>query len=154
MANIRLIRASNGSGEAVRGSVTAARSIGATTLSVDSVINWPPYFIATTGIRLPDGTLDPSSALVFEGHLAGGSIEIDSIAPGYVDDGNSVGDVVLVKPTTLWADMVADVLEVAHKDDGSIKQVDGDDPGLVFSAAATEPAPDPDGRVTIWFEPL
>lgn len=154
MADIRLIRASNGNGEAVRGSVTSQRSPGATTLMVDSIINWPAYFIATTGVRLADGTLDPSTALVFEGRISGSHIEIDSIAPGYTDDGNSVGDVVLVKPTTRWADMVAEVLEVAHKNDGSIKQVDSNAPGLVFSAAATEPAPDPDGRVTVWFEPL
>lgn len=27
-------------------------------------------------------------------------------------------------------------------------------PALAFSAAATEPAPDPDGKIIVWFEPL
>ena len=154
MASIGLIRASNGVGEAVRGSVTNARSPGATTLTVDSIINWPQTFIATTGEKLPDDTLDPSSVLVFEGHLSGSSIEIVNIAPGYIDQGSSVGDVVLIKPTTPWADEIADVLAVSHKDDGSIAQIDPNEPGIAFSASAIEPGPDPGGRVIVWLEPL
>lgn len=152
MANIQLIRASNGGGEAVRGSVTAQRSPGATTLTVDSIVNWPSQFIATTGVRLPDGTLDPATAFVFEGHLSGSAIEIDTIAPGYTDDGNSVSDVVLVKPTTHWADTVADVLSAAHTNEGYLKTAEN--AGFLVSTAATEPAPDPDGRIILWFEPL
>lgn len=154
MASIGLIRASNGVGEAVRGSVTGARSPGATTLMVDSIINWPQTFIATTGKQLPDDSLDPSSVLVFKGHLSGSNIEIVEIAPGYVDQGSSVGDVVLLKPTTPWANEVADVLSVSHKDDGSIAQVDPNEPGITFSTSATEPNPDPEGRIIVWLEPL
>lgn len=117
---LNLINASNGSGEAVRASVTGIRASGATTLAVDAITNWPPYFIATAGSLLSDGTLDPSTALVFAGHIGTSNIIIDDIAPGYTDNGNSVGDVVLIKPATMWADNIADTLAVSHNDDGTL----------------------------------
>lgn len=114
------IKASDGTGEAVRASVTAIRAPGSTTLSVDALTHWPDEFIATSGTLLPDGTLDPSSALVFEGHKSGSQIIIDTMAPGYTDAGNSVSQVVLIKPTTHYADTVADTLLTSLNDDGSL----------------------------------
>jgi hypothetical protein len=116
------IRASNGSGEAVRPTVTNVRTAGATTLKVDSLVNVSAKFIATTGtLNLSTGKLDPASVTVFLGHISGVDVIIDQLAPGYVDAGNSVGQVVLIKPTTEWADMVHDVLAVAHNADGTLK---------------------------------
>lgn len=121
MADTKLIRASDGVGEAVRATVTATRSIASTTIAVDAVTNWPDYFIATSGEIGADNFLTPSTVQVFNGHLSGSDIIIDSFAPGYSDLGNSIGDVVLVKPTTAWANEVADVIEVTHNEDGTLK---------------------------------
>ena len=121
MADTRLIRASDGNGEAVRATVTSARTIGSTTLEVDAVTNWDSYFIATTGTIGADDFLTPSTVQVFNGHLSGSDIIIDSFAAGYSDLGNGVGDVVLIKPTTEWANEVADVLDVSHDTDGTLK---------------------------------
>lgn len=121
MVSISNIKGSNGSGQAVRGAVTNARAISSTTLKVDSVTNYPSQFIATTGKLGPSGILDNTTVQVFFGHLSGADIIIDSFAPGYTDKGNSVADVVILKPTTAWADEVAGVLGVAHNDNGTIK---------------------------------
>lgn len=140
--DISSIRASNGIGEAVRASVTGIRAPGSTTLAIDSHVNWNDTFIATAGEILPNGTLDPTSALVFEGHVAGATLIIDSIAPGYIDAGNSVGDTVLIKPTTMWADRIADIMEHYHSDD------------IIVKVSDTQPAPDPKGSTILWVEPL
>lgn len=119
---LNLINASNGNGEAVRASVTAIRAQGSTTLKVDSLTNWPANFIATSGKLLPDGDLDPETVVVFFGHLTGSDIIIDGFAPGYDDDGSKVSDVVLIKPTTLWADQIAETLEVSLENDGTLNE--------------------------------
>lgn len=121
MADTKLIRGSDGSGEAVRATVTSARSVASTTLAVDAITNWPTNFIATVGTLGADGFLTASTVQVFEGHLSGSNIIIDTFSPGYTDLGNSIGDVVILKPTTPWADNLADTLEVSHNEDGTLK---------------------------------
>jgi hypothetical protein len=117
--NLNLIKASNGSGEAVRATITDLRLAGSTTNKVNSVANWPTPFIATSGKREADGTL--SRQLVFEGHLSGSDVIIDTLAPGYTDtQGNQAGDVILIKPSTRWADLIASFLAVSHGDDGTL----------------------------------
>lgn len=116
-----LLAASDGNGEAVRATVTGIRSAGATVINVDALTNWPASFIATSGSLLADGTLDPATALVFEGHTSGSTIVIDSIAPGYTDNGNTVSQVVIVKPATHWADTLKDDLSVSLNNDGTLK---------------------------------
>jgi len=118
---INLIRASNGSGEAVRSVVTSPRTIGSTTLNVDSLTNYNTEFICTSGDLLADGTLDPATVTVFYGTKNVSQIIIDGFAPGYSDLGNTVGQVVVCKPTTAWADNVADTLAVTLNDDGTLK---------------------------------
>lgn len=120
-ADLTLINASNGSGEAVRANVTANRTTGSTSLSVDSVTNWPAKFIATYGKIDSTGNLGTASARVFRGHLSGSLIIIDSFAPGYADNGNDVGDVVVIKPATDWADNIGTSLLVSHNSDGTLK---------------------------------
>jgi len=119
MANtLDLINASAGTGEAVRPNITIARSAGATIITVDSVANWPAKFVATAGKIVGTALTTP---LVFAGHISGTTIIIDTIAPGYADTlGNAVGDVLVLKPSTLWADNIAGVLAVAHNNDGTI----------------------------------
>lgn len=119
MPDLKLIAASDGNGEAVQASVTSARAISSTTLVVDSVANFPDYFILTTGELNSDGEIDPSSVQVMLAHLSGSNIEIDSFAPGYPDIGNSVGNLALIKPTTEWANQIAALLGVTMNDDGT-----------------------------------
>lgn len=129
MASIEQIRASDGSGNASVATVQTSRSSGASTLIVDTVAG-----INVVGFEGSMGTphtfTDPitsetitviseATAVDFTGHVDGSNIEIDSIAPGYTDAGSSVGDIVVIRPTTQWADNVADVLATEHNDDGT-----------------------------------
>jgi hypothetical protein len=137
MNETEYLKGSNGSGEPPRASVTSARVVSATTLVVDSVTNWPPKFVATSGVlNTETGVLNPATVKVFKGHIQSGAIEIDSFAPGYSDAGNEVGDVVVLKPTTLWADIIAeafDTISVSVDNDGSLTTA-----ALAESAAATK----------------
>ena len=102
-------RASNGSGEAIRALVTSPRDIGDMDLIVDSVLNYPTKFIATCGdLDIETGLFDPDSITIFYAQLVGSIIQIDEFAPGYSDVGNAIGQTVLLKPTTPWADAVAE----------------------------------------------
>lgn len=155
MASISNIRGSDGTGSASRATVTAPRAADNPTITVDTLAGWPAQFIGVTGTPdLETGLISSSTLQVFYGHTSGANtIIIDSIVTGYNDLGNQVGDICLLKPTTAWANELADVLSVSHKDDGTIKQVDGMAPGLRFSTAATQPDPDPE-NIIVWLEPL
>lgn len=110
------LHASNGSGEAVRANVVVDRDIGSIEINVDSVLNWPNKFIATSGmIDSETGTFDPETVTVFFGHLNGTYIRIDEFAPGYSDIGNQQDEIVVLKPTTSWADKMYDAID-ANKD--------------------------------------
>lgn len=130
MASIDLIKASDGSGNAVTANITAPRSPGATTLTVDSVTGIPSKFIGSMGT--PHVFVDPvtsetltviseASAVDFAGHVDGSNLEIDTIAPGYTDTGSLVDDIVVIRPTTQWGDNLAAVLAASHDDDGTLK---------------------------------
>lgn len=150
--DIDYVQASAGTGEAVRAAVTVKRTAGSTTLTMDSVNNWPTKFIATSGLEAQDGTLDPTTVQVFKGHLSAQNIIIDEFAPGYTDLGNSVGEIVVIKPTTLWSDTFhgwATDTNTAIADINTALENDG----LVFSTSATQPSPVA-GKTVVWFEPL
>ena len=106
------IAASDGTGEAVRAIVTTQRLIGSVTIITDSVDGWPNKFVATSGtLNVSTGLLEEGTVTVFKGHLTGSIITIDDYAPGYSDEGHEVGQVIVLKPTTLWADLVKDYLD-------------------------------------------
>lgn len=130
MASIDKLRASDGSGNASVATVQSTRSGGASTIVVDTVLGINGNFMGTMGT--PHTFTDPvtsetitviseATAVDFSGHVDGSNLEIDAIAPGYVDGGSEVGDIVIIRPTTQWADEVADVLDASHEDDGSLK---------------------------------
>lgn len=118
--SINRLKASDGTGEAPRATVTNNRSISGTTIVVDTISNWPSTFVATTGTLLTNGTLDPVTVQVFEGHTSGSDLVIDTFAPGYADLGNAVGDVVVLKPTTVGQDKLVEALRVSHDDLGNV----------------------------------
>lgn len=130
MASIDKLRASDGSGNASVATVQSTRSGGASTIVVDTVQGINTNFYGTMGT--PHTFTDPvtsetitviseATAVDFQGHVDGSNLEIDVIAPGYTDNGSAVGDIVIIRPTTQWADEVADVLDVAHNDNGTLK---------------------------------
>lgn len=104
------LSASDGAGEPVRATVQSpGRSIGSTTIPVQATTNWPSgTFIATTGTLLSSGKLDPTTVQVFYGTASGTDITITAFAAGYSDVGNEAGDVVVIKPSTEWANVVAE----------------------------------------------
>lgn len=157
MADIERIKGSNGSGEAVRAIVGANRSVGAATLTVDSVSNYPSKFIATSGtLNTETKLLDPATITVFYGEVDGSNILITGYAPGYEDKGHTVGQIVVIKPTTAWADEIAALFAASHDSDGrisSLAQPDESQPKVTFVVSSSQPAPIPD-KVVVWFEPL
>jgi len=106
--NYNALSASDGSGEAVRATVLSTREVGSANIDVNAITNYPTgTFIATTGTFLSSGKLDPTTVQVFYGTADGTTITITSFAAGYSDLGNAIGDVVVLKPTTEWANIVA-----------------------------------------------
>lgn len=142
MASIDKLRASDGSGNASVATVQSTRSGGASTIVVDTVLGINGNFMGSMGT--PHTFTDPvtsetitviseATAVDFSGHVDGSNLEIDAIAPGYVDGGSAVGDIVIIRPTTQWADEVADVLDVSHEDNGELKPdapINGNQPTL------------------------
>lgn len=129
MPSINLIKASDGTGNASTATVQTVRNSGVTTIIVDTVNNIPATFMGSMGT--PHTFVDPvtseeitviseATAVDFTGHVSGANLEIDSIAPGYTDLGSAVGDIIVIRPTTAWADNIATVLAVAHSDTGEI----------------------------------
>lgn len=130
MQSIAYLKASDGSGNASVATVQNVRSALATTIQVDTVQGIPTEFYGTMGT--PHTFVDPvtseeitviseATAVDFAGHVDGSDLEIDEIAPGYTDNGSAVGDIVIIRPITEYANNLHNILEEAHNDDGSLK---------------------------------
>jgi hypothetical protein len=87
--------------------VQSTRSIGGTVINVDSVVNVPAKFIATQGTLLSTGFIDPTTKCDFKGHVSGTTLVIDGFEPGSTDTGSASGQVIIIKPNTIWANLVA-----------------------------------------------
>lgn len=129
MQSIQRIKGSDGTENANLATVQDSRSPGSSTIVVDTVtgINeqgfegsmGTPHTFTDPVTSETITVIDEATAVDFSGHVDGDNLEIDDIAPGYVDGGSSVGDIVVIRPTTNWANNLADVLAEQHKDDGS-----------------------------------
>lgn len=128
--SIQRIRTSDGTGNASVATVQTTRSGGASTIIVDTVQGIPDTFYGSMGT--PHTFVDPvtsetitviseATAVDFTGHVDGSNLEIDEIAPGYVDNGSAVGDIIIIRPTTPWGNNIADVFDVVHEDTGQLK---------------------------------
>ncbi|HWT40071.1 MAG TPA: hypothetical protein VN081_02265 [Dongiaceae bacterium] len=116
--SVALIRANNGTNRASSPVITSARSIGATTILVNTVAGLPSYFIAEMGTpNLTTGLI--ANGVVFRGHLNSGQIVIDQFATGYVDAGSAANDIIVLKPTAEWSNNIADILSTFLNDDGT-----------------------------------
>lgn len=131
MTSIQRVKGSDGTRNANVATVQSTRAPGATTIDVDTVLGINPTgFMGTMGT--PHTFTDPvtseiitviseATAIDFAGHVDGANLEIDTIAPGYTDtNGSAVGDIVIIRPTTQYADNLAAVLAVSHADDGKL----------------------------------
>lgn len=124
MANIEQIKGSDGTGNANVATVQSSRAPGATTIDVDTVLGINPAgFCGSMGT--PHTFIDPvtseeitviseATAVDFTGHVDGSNLEINTIAPGYVDAGNSVGDIIIIRPTTQYADNLAAMIKALY----------------------------------------
>ena len=131
MQSIAYIPASNGAGNANQMTVQTVRSPGASDILVNTVTGAPNKFYASMGA--PHTFTDPvtgetitiiseATAVDFAGHIDSGKVVIDAIAPGYVDTrGSLVGDIVVIRPLTEWANNLFNILSEAHNDDGTLK---------------------------------
>lgn len=114
MADYDFLPGSNGSGDAALMHVNGTgRLTGATTIPVDTVTNVPAKFIGSYGTLLASGFIDPATLRNFKGHVSGAALVIDAFEPGSTDAGNTVGQVVVVKPTSGWVNRVASMIKNA-----------------------------------------
>lgn len=131
MASIELVKGSDGSGNASLATVQNTRAPLATTIDVDTVLGINGAGFAGS-MGTPHTFVDPvtsetitviseATCVDFTGHVDGSNLEIDDIAPGYTDNGSAVGDIIIIRPTTQYADNLADILDAAHNDDGTLK---------------------------------
>lgn len=129
--SIEAIKASDGTDNASIATIQSSRAPAASTISVDTTLGYNSSFFGSMGT--PHTFVDPvtgetitviseETCVDFRGHVDGSNLEIDEIAPGQTDLGSEAEDIVIIKPTTQWADNVAEVLEVAHEDDGALKE--------------------------------
>lgn len=112
MADFDYLNVSDGTQDAALMHVIApGRSIGATIIPVDGVVGVPAKFIGTYGSLLTTGAnagqIDPATKTDFKGHLGTGNLVIDGFEPGSTDAGNTAGQVVVIKPNSIWANLVA-----------------------------------------------
>ena len=132
MNSLAYIPASDGAANASLMTVTNVRSPLATTIQVNTVANAPTKFYASMGT--PNTYTDPvtgetitiiseATAVDFAGTIDGSNVEIVEIAPGYTDNGSEVGDIIVIRPVTEWANNVFNVLSVAHNDDGTLSDL-------------------------------
>jgi hypothetical protein len=107
MTNFAALQASDGDGEAIRATVQSpGRAEGSSVIPVNAITHWPTGpCIITTGTLQSNNTI--ANAQVMYATAEDTSITITSFAPGYSDLGNAAGDVVVIKPTTEWANLVA-----------------------------------------------
>lgn len=113
MANYEYLPASNGSGDAALMTIGTDRLSGVTTINVDVVTNVPTKFFGTWGTLGANGLITPASKRDFRGRVSGADIIIDAMETGSVDDGNVIGQVIIVKPNTSWANRVATFIKNA-----------------------------------------
>lgn len=115
MADYDFLSVSNGSGEPALMHVNGSgRVAGATSIPVDTITNVATKFIGTYGTIAANGFMDPTTMRNFKGHTSGSSLIIDAFEPGAGTDlGNTAGQVVVIKPTTGWANRVASFIKNA-----------------------------------------
>ena len=103
--------------------VTAARSIGGSTLSCDDLSGWAtdtPVHFSTFKVNT-DGTIDTTTQTDWKGIVNSNTITDLTRLAGAADSGNASGDRVELNPTIGWLDDLITGLLVSHKQNGALK---------------------------------
>lgn len=125
MADTDYLAASDGTGDAALMHVTTPRTALATIIQVDTVSGVPAFFIGTWGTLLASGFIDPTTKRDFFGHVNAGTLVIDKMAPGNVDNGNTSGQVVVIKPSTPTQNLVGNFIKTALNNFGEGQLLNG-----------------------------
>jgi len=104
------LQVSDGNGDASLMHITGTRLIGSTVINVDTVVNVPSKFIATSGTPNIDGFIDPTTVTNFYGHVDGSTLVIEGFCAGSTDTGNTTAQVVIIKPNTEWANLLVNTV--------------------------------------------
>lgn len=130
MQSLKYVPGSNGSLNASVATVSVLRSAGAVSNTVNTVSGFSTFFYGTMGT--PHTFTDPqtgetitiisdATAVDAAFTINAGKIDIVAIAPGQTDLGSKVGDIIIQRPTTEWANNLFNALSAAHNDDGTLK---------------------------------
>lgn len=106
---------------------------------MDSVSNVPANFIATYGTLDAAGFITAASKREFTGHVAGVGLVIETFQPGSVDAGNTIGQVVVLRPSTPWVNHLVDMALVSHDLDGTLKAGAVDNAAVLGTDVVTTP---------------
>lgn len=146
----QFLKAGN-SGESMLATITESRPTGTMILRVDGTTNFPEKFIATTGQIDINGYLVADTMNVLFAHIdtrQPNLVFIDGWADGYSDRGNTVGDKLVIKPTTEWANTVATGLANV----GNIQNITNNE-YIKVAVSETQPEPSPTHDI-LWLKPI
>lgn len=121
-----LITETYNGGNPVITTVSSPRAMGGTSLTGQSLENWPTntaVHFQTYQATLSNGVLVKTSGTQtdWKGIVSGSSVDDLTWQGGNADAGNSIGDYMEMMPTYSWAQNLATGLEVLHNNDGTWK---------------------------------
>ena len=161
----KITRASNGRGVAAQSTVEIIRAPGNMVLDLTTTQNFPGvnedntvsgeifHFACWTADG--SGLLVPGTLVEGKAHVSSpGEVTIDELDAGFVDKGNNIGDIFMIKPTTGWANDLYTALRQSMDDEGKVINVfDANNNTMAFQVGGTQP-PAQTGKVVVWFEEL
>lgn len=104
---------SNGSGDAALMTIETDRLAGVATIDVDTIVNVPTKFIGTWGTLGANNLITPSTKRDFKGRLVDLDVVIEAMETGSVDNGNTAGQVIIIKPNSSWSNRIASFVKNA-----------------------------------------
>lgn len=159
----KITRASNGRGIAAQSTVEVIRAPGNMILDVTSTQNFPGvnedntvsgeifHFACWTADG--SGLLVPGTLVEGKAHVSRpGEVTIDKLDTGFVDKGNNIGDIFMIKPTTGWVNDLYTGLRQSVDETGKVKNVyDDQNSRIAFQVGGAEPSPKAD-TIIVYFE--
>lgn len=120
--NDKFAKVLTGTTRPVATTLASQKLVGATTATVQSTTGWETstavhgimYRVDASNVKIPGSQID------WKGVVSGTTIGSFTVTAG-TDDTYEVGTVVELSPTAAWGDDMATGLEVAHNQDGTIK---------------------------------
>lgn len=125
-------------------------SEGVVSIIVDDATTWPEECDFITFARETSGAINEDTRVVWQGTKVNSSLITATRVGGSAAHMPAGGEFATIVPTHKWFNDIAGTLSSVVSDDGCI--VGLEDQEIVFSTAATEPAPIA-GKTIIWFQP-